>query len=84
MVIALVGFGLILNCLFSLLVLMQILSRKAHIDEKMYNQLVEKARNEGYDVTKLQKTHQSRTPPQADSTPQDTKGLWWIKSLLGT
>ncbi|XP_018725505.2 temperature-induced lipocalin-1-like [Eucalyptus grandis] len=42
---------------------LQILSRQSHIDDKIYNQLVQKAVNEGYDVSKLRKTPQSKTPP---------------------
>ncbi|KAK7291972.1 hypothetical protein RIF29_07558 [Crotalaria pallida] len=59
-----------------------ILSRKSHLDEETYNDLVQKARDEGYDVSKLHKTPQSDTPPEEEG-PQDTKGIWWIKSLLG-
>ncbi|KAL3744203.1 hypothetical protein ACJRO7_013458 [Eucalyptus globulus] len=40
-----------------------ILSRQSHIDDKIYNQLVQKAVDEGYDVSKLRKTPQSNTPP---------------------
>ncbi|XP_020980429.1 temperature-induced lipocalin-1 [Arachis duranensis] len=40
-----------------------ILSRKNHIDDATYNELVEKAKDEGYDVSKLHKTPQSETPP---------------------
>ncbi|XP_018725507.2 temperature-induced lipocalin-1 [Eucalyptus grandis] len=40
-----------------------ILSRQSHIDDKIYNQLVQKAVDEGYDVSKLRKTPQSKTPP---------------------
>ncbi|MED6146464.1 hypothetical protein PIB30_034576 [Stylosanthes scabra] len=40
-----------------------ILSRKSHIDDATYKELVEKAKDEGYDVTKLLKTPQSETPP---------------------
>ncbi|KAK2646698.1 hypothetical protein Ddye_021893 [Dipteronia dyeriana] len=60
-----------------------ILSRKPHLDEEIYNQLVEKAISEGYDVSKLHKTPQSDTLPEVESAPQDTKGIWWIKSILG-
>ncbi|XP_004287111.1 PREDICTED: apolipoprotein D [Fragaria vesca subsp. vesca] len=58
-----------------------ILSRKPHLDEEIYNQLVQKAKDEEYDVSKLQKTPQSESPPE--DAPVDTKGIWWIKSLLG-
>ncbi|KAK3189563.1 hypothetical protein Dsin_029124 [Dipteronia sinensis] len=60
-----------------------ILSRKPHLDEEIYNQLVEKAISEGYDVSNLHKTPQSDTPPEVESAPQDTKGIWWIKSIFG-
>ncbi|KAL7134542.1 hypothetical protein ABFS83_11G033300 [Erythranthe nasuta] len=60
-----------------------ILSRQTRLDEEIYNQLLEKAKEEGYDVSKLQKTAQSETPPESESAPKDTKGVWWIKSILG-
>ncbi|OMO90922.1 hypothetical protein COLO4_18771 [Corchorus olitorius] len=60
-----------------------ILSRMTHIDEEIYNQLVEKAKEEGYDVSKLHKTPQSDPPPEGEDTPKDTKGIWWIKSIFG-
>ncbi|XP_057767139.1 temperature-induced lipocalin-1 [Salvia miltiorrhiza] len=60
-----------------------ILSRQAHIDEDVYNRLVEKAKEQGYDVSKLHKTPHSDSPPEADTSPKDTKGLWWIKSIFG-
>lgn len=53
------------------------------MDDEIYNQLVQKAKDEGYDVSKLHKTPQSDPPPEGDDTPKDTKGIWWIKSLLG-
>ena len=62
---------------------LQILSRKTHIDEEVYNQLVEKAKEEGYDVSKLHKTPQADSPPESETGPNDTKGIWWIKSLFG-
>ncbi|XP_051150630.1 temperature-induced lipocalin-1 [Andrographis paniculata] len=60
-----------------------ILSRKSHIEDEIYNQLVGKAEENGYDVSKLRKTPQSETPPDGDSAPADTKGIWWIKSIFG-
>lgn len=60
-----------------------ILCRKPHMDEAIYNQLVEKATSEGYDVSKLHKTPQSDNPPEAEESPQDRKGIWWIKSIFG-
>ncbi|KAI4376741.1 hypothetical protein MLD38_014468 [Melastoma candidum] len=59
-----------------------ILSRQPRLDEEMYNFLVQKAVEDGYDVSKLHKTPQSENPPP-DGGPADTKGMWWIKSLLG-
>ncbi|KAE9601744.1 hypothetical protein Lal_00040567 [Lupinus albus] len=58
-----------------------ILSRKSHLDEKIYNDLVEKAKEQGYDVSKLHKTPQSDTPPEGG--PVDPKGVRWFKSFLG-
>jgi len=52
------------------------------MDDETYNELVQRAKDEGYDVSKLHKTPQSDSPPEEEG-PQDTKGVWWIKSLLG-
>ncbi|KAJ8504485.1 hypothetical protein OPV22_005371 [Ensete ventricosum] len=60
-----------------------ILCRQTHMDEEVYNILVEKAKEEGYDVQKLHKTPQADPPPEEESAPVDKKGFWWIKSLLG-
>ncbi|XP_059286482.1 temperature-induced lipocalin-1-like [Lycium ferocissimum] len=60
-----------------------ILCRQTHMDEEIYNQLVEKAKEVGYDVSKLHKTPQSDHPPQSENVPNDTKGFWWIKSIFG-
>lgn len=59
-----------------------ILCRQTHLDDEIYNQLVEKAKEEGYDVSKLHKTPQSEPPPEEEG-PKDTKGIWWIKSIFG-
>ena len=59
-----------------------ILSRKSHLDDEIYNQLVQKAKDEEYDVSKLHKTPQSDPPPEEEG-PKDTKGIWWFKSILG-
>ncbi|KAL9689871.1 hypothetical protein QQ045_010262 [Rhodiola kirilowii] len=40
-----------------------ILSRINKIDDQVYNQLVQKASNQGYNVNKLRKTPQSNPPP---------------------
>ncbi|KAG4946997.1 hypothetical protein AAZX31_15G195200 [Glycine max] len=63
------------NCLW-------ILSRKPHLDDEIYNKLVQRAKDVGYDVSKLHKTPQSDPPPEEEG-PQDTKGIWWLKSILG-
>lgn len=62
---------------------LQILCRQPHLDEGIYNELVEKAKEEGYDVNKLQKTVHTDPPPESQAAPDDTKGVWWFKSLLG-
>ncbi|KAL6499668.1 hypothetical protein OROGR_027578 [Orobanche gracilis] len=59
-----------------------ILCRNTHLDDEIYNELVEKAKNVGYDVTKLHKTPQSDPPPEEEG-PQDTQGIWWLKSIFG-
>uniref|UniRef100_A0A2P2IXI0 Apolipoprotein d n=1 Tax=Rhizophora mucronata TaxID=61149 RepID=A0A2P2IXI0_RHIMU len=66
-------------CLFFFL---QILCRQNHMDDEIYNRLVEKAKEEGYDVSKLHETPQSDPPPEEEGA-KDTKGIWWIKSILG-
>ena len=60
-----------------------ILCRQTHLDEEIYNQLVEKAKGEGYDVSKLKKTTQTDPPPESEDAPADTKGIWFFKSLIG-
>ncbi|PIA35409.1 hypothetical protein AQUCO_03500055v1 [Aquilegia coerulea] len=60
-----------------------ILSRNPRLDGEIYNQLLERATAEGYDVTKLHKTPHADSPPEEDDAPKDTKGIWWIKSILG-
>ncbi|KAL3623951.1 hypothetical protein CASFOL_032767 [Castilleja foliolosa] len=61
-----------------------ILSRQPRLDDEIYNELVEKAKKVGYDVSKLHKTPQSENPPDStEDGPKDTKGIWWIKSILG-
>lgn len=60
-----------------------VLCRKTHMDEEIYNKLVEKAKEEGYDVSKLHKTPQADPPPESDDGPKDTKGIWWFKSIFG-
>ncbi|KAK7411604.1 hypothetical protein VNO78_03039 [Psophocarpus tetragonolobus] len=59
-----------------------ILSRTPHLDDALYNQLLQRAIDEGYDVSKLRKTPQNDPPPEEEG-PQDSKGIWWIKSIFG-
>ncbi|XP_022750225.1 temperature-induced lipocalin-1-like [Durio zibethinus] len=60
-----------------------ILCRQTQMDDEIYNRLVQKAKDEGYDVSKLHKNPQSDPPPEGEDTPKDTKGIWWIKSIFG-
>ncbi|KAI3801738.1 hypothetical protein L1987_29852 [Smallanthus sonchifolius] len=60
-----------------------ILCRSNTLDEEIYDELVEMAKKDGYDVTKLKKTTQTDPSPESENGPVDTKGIWWIKSILG-
>ncbi|GMH27298.1 hypothetical protein Nepgr_029141 [Nepenthes gracilis] len=60
-----------------------ILCRETHLDEEIYSQLEQRAKDEGYDVSKLHKTPQADPPPEGEDTLTDTKGIWWIKSIFG-
>eukprot|EP01018_Ginkgo_biloba_P005977 Gb_06015 [translate_table: standard] len=57
-----------------------ILSRQPQLEEAIYNHLLEKAQQQGYDVSRLQKTTHTDVPE--DEAPKD-KGVWWLKALLG-
>ncbi|PWA37444.1 temperature-induced lipocalin [Artemisia annua] len=57
-----------------------ILCRQNHLDDEIFNQLVEKSKEQGYDVTKLKKTTHTNPPQDA---PADTMGVWYFKSLFG-
>lgn len=52
------------------------------MDEGVYEELVERAKEEGYDVSKLRKTPHPEPTPESQDAPKDG-GLWWIKSLFG-
>lgn len=60
-----------------------ILCRTPHMQEDIYNLLVQKAVDEGYDVSKLHKTPQTDPPPEDEHIPKDRVGFWWIKSIFG-
>ncbi|KAK9047798.1 hypothetical protein SSX86_033240 [Deinandra increscens subsp. villosa] len=60
-----------------------ILCRENHLEEEVYNELVEKAKEERYDVSKLKKTAHTNPPPETDDGQADTKGVWWLKSVFG-
>ncbi|KAF3633291.1 ACI19 protein [Capsicum annuum] len=62
---------------------LRILCRQPRLDDDTYNQLVEKAKEVGYDVSKLHKTPHSESPPEGDNAPTDSKGVWWLKSIFG-
>ncbi|KAI5441118.1 temperature-induced lipocalin-1 [Lathyrus oleraceus] len=59
-----------------------ILCRETRLDDEIYDEIVEKAKEEGYDVTKLRKTPHTDPPPEEEG-PQDNKGIWWFKSIFG-
>ncbi|KAM7268800.1 hypothetical protein ACFE04_010966 [Oxalis oulophora] len=59
-----------------------ILCRQTQMDEETYKFLEQKAIDEGYDISKLHKTPQHDPPPEG-AGPEDKKGLWWLKSLIG-
>ncbi|KAL7588865.1 temperature-induced lipocalin-1 [Lactuca sativa] len=60
-----------------------ILCRENHLDDEIYEQLIEKAKGEGYDVSNLKKTTHTDPPPETEGAPADTKGVWWLKSIFG-
>ncbi|KAK9101786.1 hypothetical protein Sjap_019040 [Stephania japonica] len=62
---------------------MKILCRQNHMDENTYNALVQRATDEGYDVSLLHRTTHTNPPPEGEEGPKDNKGIWWIKSMLG-
>ena len=62
---------------------MQILCRKPLMEEEVYNEMVERARNVGYDVSRLKRTPQADPAPEEEGVEKDTKGIWWIKSIFG-
>jgi apolipoprotein D and lipocalin family protein len=64
-----------------------ILSRTTELSDDVYKELVEQAKNEGYDVSKIHRTTHVEGIGGEDtddkSTPSDRVGLWWLKSLVG-
>lgn len=67
-----------------------VLSRTPELSEDVYKELLDHATNEGYDVSRLQKTEQIpgvgegevETSVPADGNT-DKAGVWWLKSLFG-
>ncbi|CAL5001894.1 unnamed protein product [Urochloa decumbens] len=59
-----------------------ILCRQPHMDEEVYGALVERAKEEGYEVSKLRKTAHPEPTPESEESPRDG-GMWWIKSIFG-
>lgn len=67
---------------------LQVLSRTQELSEEIYKELLEHAMNEGYDVSKLQKTAQIPGVGEGDNSSSsheksDKTGVWWLKSLFG-
>lgn len=65
---------------------LQVLSRTPELSDEIYNQLLEHATNEGYDVSKLHKTQQIPEIGEegtSNSENTDRAGVWWLKSLFG-
>ncbi|XP_076888514.1 temperature-induced lipocalin-1-like [Bidens hawaiensis] len=60
-----------------------ILCRENQIDEEIYNQLVERAKGQGYDVSKLKRITHADPPPAGVNGQTDSKGIWWLKSIFG-
>ncbi|CAM8983964.1 unnamed protein product [Rhodiola kirilowii] len=60
-----------------------ILCRENNMDDEIYNKMLEKATEEGYDVSKLEKTVHTNPPPKSEEGPKDTKGIWFFSSLFG-
>ncbi|XP_024401756.1 temperature-induced lipocalin-1 [Physcomitrium patens] len=63
-----------------------VLSRTPELSDEIYNQLLEHATNEGYDVSKLHKTQQIPEIGEegtSNSENTDRAGVWWLKSLFG-
>jgi len=64
------------------------LSRTPELSEEIYKELLDHATNEGYDVSRLQKTEHLPGVGEGDSTSNsdgssDKTGVWWLKSLFG-
>jgi apolipoprotein D and lipocalin family protein len=65
-----------------------VLSRTPELSEEIYKELLDHATNEGYDVSRLEKTKQLPGVGEGDSTSNsdgnsDKTGVWWLKSLFG-
>ncbi|XP_010265652.1 PREDICTED: temperature-induced lipocalin-1-like [Nelumbo nucifera] len=58
-----------------------ILCRQNYLDEDTYNQLLQRATDEGYDVKHIHKTVHTDPPPEGGG-PED-EGFWWFKSIFG-
>ncbi|CAM8940588.1 unnamed protein product [Rhodiola kirilowii] len=61
----------------------QILCRENNMNDEIYNKMLEKATEEGYDVSILEKTVHTNPPPKSEEGPKDTKGIWFISSIFG-
>lgn len=58
-----------------------VLSRTPQMDEQKYEELLAKAREQGYDTSKLKKTEH---PGGVEEAAKDTdRGGWWLGALFG-
>lgn len=68
--------------------LFKVLSRTPELNEDIYKELLDHATNEGYDVSKLQRTAQLPGVGEDGNSSNaednsDKVGIWWLKSLFG-
>jgi apolipoprotein D and lipocalin family protein len=63
--------------------ILQVLSRTPELSDEIYNQLLETAKSQGYDVSKLKKTPQPEGVATEDEDKTDKKGWWWLKAAVG-
>ncbi|KAF2317076.1 hypothetical protein GH714_011564 [Hevea brasiliensis] len=60
----------------------QILCRQTYLDDEIYNQLVEKAKGEGYNVSKLRRTPQASHHQREKRTPTTTNEFGGLHPFL--
>eukprot|EP00898_Chlorokybus_atmophyticus_P003153 jgi/Chlat1/3839/Chrsp26S04063 len=65
---------------------MWVLSRSPFMDDTVYAKLLEQAKEQGYDVSKLKKTEHRSDVKDNDSAKDAAggdKGWWWLRGLFG-